>query len=218
MPETLQGEAALPGERPHPVLVRLLGLTPLLAVSDAAVTALTLAVVLTITLVLSSAAVSLGRALVPPEVRLPVHGVITATVVAGLQLLLQAWSLPLADRLGIYLALVAMSSLVLAHLQETALPSTPLRAMGSGLRNGIAAAWVLLLLGSVRELLARGSWLDGLGLVPGWGGALLSLPVDYRGLQLAASPAGGLLVLAGLVAATNAIGRHRAGRVAGSHG
>ena len=71
-------------------LVVLLGLCPLLAVTNTVINGIGLGLATTLTLVASNLAVSLARRSLRPEIRIPAYVVIIASVVTTIQLLMQA--------------------------------------------------------------------------------------------------------------------------------
>ena len=70
----------------NPALVQLLGLCPLLAISNTTVNAIGLGLATILTVVSSNIIVSLIRHWVRPEVRLPVFVLIIASVVTAIEL------------------------------------------------------------------------------------------------------------------------------------
>ncbi|HER19457.1 MAG TPA: electron transport complex subunit RsxE, partial [Chromatiales bacterium] len=82
MSEPRLSELALDGLwKNNPALVQVLGLCPLLAISNTTVNAIGLAVATLVTLVVSNGVVSMIRDWVRPEVRLPVYVMVIASVV-----------------------------------------------------------------------------------------------------------------------------------------
>ncbi len=84
-------------------LVVLLGLCPLLAVTNTVVNGLGLGLATILTLIFSNLAVSLARGLLRPEIRIPAYVLIIASVVTVIQLLMQAWLYDLYRVLGIFI-------------------------------------------------------------------------------------------------------------------
>ncbi|MEN8175178.1 MAG: Rnf-Nqr domain containing protein, partial [Pseudomonadota bacterium] len=71
-------------------LVALLGLCPLLAVTNTAINGLGLGLATTLVLTLSNTTVSLIRNLVRPEIRLPVYVMVIASFVTAVELSMNA--------------------------------------------------------------------------------------------------------------------------------
>ncbi|MCB1877351.1 MAG: electron transport complex subunit RsxE, partial [Chromatiales bacterium] len=84
-------------------LVALLGLCPLLAVTNTAINGLGLGLATTLILISSNVSVSLIRHLVRAEVRLPVFVLVIASFVTAVELMMSAWLYDLYKVLGIFI-------------------------------------------------------------------------------------------------------------------
>ena len=96
----------------NPGLVQLLGLCPLLAVSNTIDNAVGLGLATIFVLVLSNASISLIRHLVEDAIRLPVFVLIIATLTTCAELLIQAFDYSLYQSLGIFLPLIVTNCLI----------------------------------------------------------------------------------------------------------
>lgn len=184
--------------RRHPALYKLLGLTPLLAVTARVVDAALFGVILLLTLLASSLCVALLREWIAPATRLLAVLIISAAVVSVADILSRAWLYGWHDAVGIYLPLVATSALLLAWLEEEAMTRPLTAVMAGAAGEGLAMFWLLLGLSGARELLGHGTLLDGLNLFPAMPQSAPWLELPGAPLPLLAEPAGGLLLL-GLV-------------------
>ena len=101
-------------------LVVLLGLCPLLAVSNTVINALGLGLATTLTLVASNLAVSLSRPLLRPEIRIPAYVVIIASVVTVIELLMNAWFHDLYRVLGIFIPLIVTNCAIIGRAEAFA--------------------------------------------------------------------------------------------------
>ncbi|CAM5212277.1 electron transport complex subunit E [Alishewanella longhuensis] len=90
----------------NPGLVQLLGLCPLLGVTNTLTNALGLRVATLLVLLGSNMVVSLVRADVPNEIRIPIFVMIIASFVTVIQLLMNAYTFGLYQSLGIFLPLI----------------------------------------------------------------------------------------------------------------
>lgn len=188
--------------RHNPLLVRLLGLCPLLAVSTRLIDGITLALLLTVVSLWTSGLVSGTRYLIPPEARPICYALFLATGVGMVTLLLKTFRLDLAAQLGIYVPVMAGCCLLIAHSAEF----TSRESLAAGLRDGAgtAAAMAVFLIpfSAAREGLAYGTLLrDADQLMPALSPEfVLRLWPGDQGLTVAALPPGALLLL-GLVLA-----------------
>jgi electron transport complex protein RnfE len=198
--------------RGNPVLLRLLGLCPLLAVSDRVVTGIAIGVLFALTMLWIQTLVGAVRSLIPVSVRLPFQAVVAACGVTVLQLVVQAHLPALAAALGVYLPVLAGCCLIVARTTESAWRRPAALALRDGVVHGLAALAFVLIFSAVRELLGYGTLLRDLTLlVPGttWNGYGV-LPEGWR-LPIAAMPAGAMLLLGAFLALRNhvAAGRGR---------
>lgn len=152
--------------RDNPVFVQVLGMCPVLAVSNSAINALTMGLATTFVLTLSSLLVSMLRSFIPREVRIASFILIIATFVTVVDYLIQAISLELHAALGAFISLIVVNCLILGRAEAFASRNPPRRAVFDGLGMGLGFTFSLLCLGAVREVLGNGS-LFGLPLFGG---------------------------------------------------
>lgn len=186
-------------------LVQLLGLCPLLAISNTVVNALSLGLATVFVMAASSAAVSGIRQFVPHEIRIPVFVLIIAALVTVIDLAMNAFVHPLYLVLGIFIPLITTNCIVLARAEAFASKNSPLHATLDAVAMGLGLTWVLILLGGMRELAGNGTLFSGIDLVFGEtarGWVLHVLP-GFEGFLLAILPPGAFIALGLLIAARN---------------
>ena len=198
----------------NPALVQLLGLCPLLGVSNSTVNALGLALASAVVLVCSNTAVSLVRGVVNTAVRLPAFVMIIAALTTCIELLMQAFTYELYQILGIFIPLITTNCVILGRADGFAAKHNPLIAGFDGLVMGIGFCLVLVVLGGLRELFGTGALFANMHLLFGpvasdWQITLFS---DYKGFLLAILPPGAFIVLGLLIALKNRIDQHLAER------
>jgi Na+-translocating ferredoxin:NAD+ oxidoreductase subunit E len=189
-------------------LVQLLGLCPLLAVTDTVVSAACIGVVITVVLAASNAAVSLLRAIIPNEIRILAFTLIITAIVTAVQLSLNAYAYRVHVMLGIYVPLLATNCLVLARAERFAYRQPVPRAVLDGVIRGIGLASVLLALGALREIFGKGTLFAGVEKVLGPAAAthvIHVMPQKYN-LLLVSLPPGAFIGLALLIALKNRLG------------
>ena len=195
-------------------LVQLLGLCPLLAVTNSTINGMGMGLATLLTLTLTGLSISLIRNWVRPEVRVPVFVIIIAAIVTTIELAMNAWLHDLYKVLGIFIALIVTNCSVLARAEAFASRNKPLPAMFDGFMMGLGFAAVLITMGALREIIGNGTVLAGAELMFGdmaknWTIVLLH---DYRGFLLALLPPGAFITLGLVVALKNLIDRHAAQR------
>ncbi len=195
----------------NPALVQILGLCPLLAVSNTVLNGLGLGLATTLTLVASNAVVSLIRRWVRPEIRIPVFVMIIASVVTVIELMMNAWFHELYLILGIFIPLIVTNCTIIARAESFASKNALIPSVADGLFMGLGFTLVLLLLGTMREAIGFGTLLSHAELVFGPGGKALTITLweHYRGYLLAILPPGAFLGLGFIIAIKNSIDRKR---------
>lgn len=195
-------------------LVALLGLCPLLAVSNTLVNGMGLGIATTVVLVLSNTTVSLIRNWVRQEVRLPVFVLVIASFVTAVELSMNAWFHDLYKILGIFIPLIVTNCTIVGRAEAFASRNPVPRAALDGLAIGTGFTLVLMVLGGLRELIGQGTLFSGLDLMFGEGAKELvfSLGGDYQGLILAILPPGAFFGLGLLIALKYLIDRRLAAR------
>jgi Na+-translocating ferredoxin:NAD+ oxidoreductase subunit E len=191
-------------------IVALLGLCPLLAVSNTVINGLGLGLATTFTLIASNVTISRLRNRIPNEIRLPIFVLIIACIVTIIELLMKAWFYELYKVLGIFIPLIVTNCAILARAEMFAFKNPPDKAWQDGLAMGLGFTFVLLLLGGMRELLGTGVLFSHADLMFGdiaknWQVTLIK---DYQGMLIAILPPGAFIGLGLLIALKNLINEH----------
>lgn len=191
----------------NPGIVQLLGLCPVLAISNSVINALALGLATALVTMLSSGAVASIRHLVPNEIRNPIFILIIAALVTCVDLLMNAYLYDLYKVLGIFIPLITTNCIVLARAEAYASKNPVQESMLDGLAMGLGLTGVLVVLGGMRELIGHGTLFAGAELVFGETGRSLVLHIvpaelNYRFL-LATLPPGAFFSLGLLIAARN---------------
>jgi electron transport complex protein RnfE len=189
----------------NPGLVQLLGLCPLLAVSNTLVNAVSLGLATTLVMTLSSATVAPVRSYVPNEIRIPVFVLIIAVLVTVVQYLMNAYLYGLYIVLGIFVPLIVTNCIVLARAESFASKNPVLPSAFDGMMMGLGLTAVLAVLGGLREIVGKGTLLSGIDLLFGEQAKAWVIPVipDYHGFLLAILPPGAFIGLGLIIAAKN---------------
>ncbi len=192
-------------------LVQLLGLCPLLAVSNNAVTALALGIATLVALVLTNTGVATIRLVTQHDVRIPVFVLVIAAVVTSIELAIRARLPELHAAIGLFLPLIVSNCALMGRAEVFASRNAPHRAALDGFATGLGFLGVLLVIGVVRELVGTGHVFASAGTLLHWPALEMTVLPGYRGFLLASLPIGAFLVLATLIACRQAW-RARPGR------
>ena len=189
--------------------LQLLALCPLLAISDTVVKAIGFSVVVLLLLPLTTLLFGALRRWIDVTISLAASLLISAGLVTAVELLLQAWFHDLGASFTVFLPLLAVNVIMIDHALES--PSSLSPALNRSVRISVGIALTLLALGLARELVGRGSLLNGAGALLGsW-----AQPFEVKvfsvdmGFLLAMLPPGAFISLGLLIAARNWLARRR---------
>lgn len=145
--------------RRNPVTLQILGICSALAVTTSLTTAVTMSVALTAVLCLSGVAISLIRRHIPGSIRLIIQITIIASIVIVIDELLQAFAFGISRQLSIFVGLIVTNCLVLGRAEAFAMHNGVWPSFLDGLGNGLGYSLILILVGTIRELLGSGALL-----------------------------------------------------------
>ncbi|MCK9532168.1 MAG: electron transport complex subunit E [Gammaproteobacteria bacterium] len=143
--------------RENPVFVALLGMCPVLAVTNTATNSLAMGVSTLFVLVCSNVLISMLRHFIPKQVRIATYIVIIATFVTMVDYILQAVSPVVYAALGAFIQLIVVNCIILGRAESYASKNPVLSTAVNAAGMGLGFALALLMLGSVRELFGMGS-------------------------------------------------------------
>ncbi len=196
----------------NPGIIQLLGLCPLLAVSNTVVNALALGLATTLVMALSNGSVALIRNFIPNALRIPTFVLLIAVLVTIVTLVIQAYAQPLYLVLGIFLPLITTNCIVLARVEAFASKQPTVNSILDGIAMGLGITAVLVTLGALREVIGKGTLFSGFDLALGDFARNWTVTVfpDYPGFLLAILPPGAFFGLGLLIALRNALQSRKA--------
>jgi electron transport complex protein RnfE len=180
--------------RENPVFVQVLGMCPVLAVSNTAENALAMGLATAFVLLMSNILVSLLRDFIPKQVRIASYILIIATFVTVTDYAIQAISVELYKSLGAFISLIVVNCLILSRAEAFASKNTVGKSILDALGMGIGFTFALFCLGAVREILGNGTIFQ-------W--ALF--PEGFQNWIVMILPAGGFFTLAAWLLIINVI-------------
>ncbi|MCI7354190.1 MAG: electron transport complex subunit E [[Actinobacillus] rossii] len=191
--------------RNNPTVVQLLGLCPLLAVSNTATNALGLGLATLLVLTCTNTMISLFRKQIPHEIRIPIYVMIIATTVTAVQLLMNAYTYSLYQSLGIFIPLIVTNCIVIGRAEAFASKNSVAHAAFDGFAMGLGMTLSLFTLGALREILGNGTLFDGIHLLLGDWAKLLRIEFFHNdsNLLLAILPPGAFIGLGIILAVKN---------------
>ncbi|MFQ5568437.1 MAG: electron transport complex subunit RsxE [Rhodothermales bacterium] len=163
-PQTLQSEPTdmdtlLKGLwRDNPVFVQVLGMCPVLAVTNTVINSLVMGLATTFVLLMSSIFVSTFRKAIPKQVRIATYILIIATFVTIADYVIPAISLEVHRSLGAFIALIVVNCIILGRAEAFSSKNTLGKSVLDALGMGIGFTFAVLCLGVVREVLGNGTF------------------------------------------------------------
>lgn len=191
----------------NPGIVQLLGMCPLLAVTNTTVNALGLGLATIVVLTLSNLFVSLIRNLIIKEIRIMVYVIITASMVSSVQMLMEAFTPELYETLGLYIALIATNCIIIARAEMFATNENVFYSTLDGIANGLGFTLVLIVIGMCREFIGNGTLFGNMDTLFGEIGQDFEIRVfnQDKGFLISILPPGAFIALGLLVCIKNFI-------------
>lgn len=180
----------------NPVFVHLLGMCPVLAVSNSVINALSMGLATLFVLVMSSALVSMLRGVIPKQVRIAAFILIIATFVTVAEYVIQAISLEIHRGLGAFLSLIVVNCMILGQAESFASRNGVVKSVIAATGTSIGFLVAIFCMGAVREILGNGTF----------AGIDLFGP-EFQPWVIMILPGGGFFVLGGLLLVTNRINK-----------
>ncbi|HEX5393535.1 MAG TPA: electron transport complex subunit E [Rhodocyclaceae bacterium] len=195
------------------ILAQVLGMCPTLAVTTNFTNAFSLGLATAFVMGMSNGAVSLLRAFIPYEIRIPVFILIIAALVTVVDMAMNAWTHELYLILGIFIPLIVTNCIVLARVEAFAAKNTALKSTWDGFIMGFGLALVLGVLGLAREFIGQGTLFSGIEVVIPSLHAIQVLPESY-GFLIGILPPGAFVLLGFMIAIRNWLDARAAARKA----
>ena len=142
------------------ICCQVLGLCSALAVTNKLQNALAMGFGVVFVVILSSFAVSALRKYIPQEYRIITYMVLTSALVIFFDQLLKAYFSELSNQLGPYVALIITNCIVMGRQEAFAIKNPMWLSIVDGAANSMGYMFALMIIGSIREVLAFGSILN----------------------------------------------------------
>ena len=149
----------------NPIALQVLGICSALAVTTRLDASLVMGAGVIAVMAMSNVIISLLRNLIPSKIRIIVQLVVVSGAVIIVDQVLQAYMFDLAKQLSVFIGLIITNCIVMGRLEAYAMGNPPWRSLLDGIGNGLGYAWIIAVVGVVREILGSGKLL-GVQLVP----------------------------------------------------
>ena len=149
----------------NPIALQVLGICSALAVTSKLYPTLITCVALTATITLSNFFISLIRNIVPSNIRIIVQMTIISSLVIIVDQLLKAYDYETSKTLSVFVGLIITNCIVMGRAEAYAMQNGPYMSMVDGFGNGLGYSVILIIVGSIRELIGSGQLL-GVQILP----------------------------------------------------
>lgn len=178
----------------NPIFVIVLGMCPTLAVTTSVVNALGMGLAATFVLICSNIMISLIKDITPASIRIPVYIVVIAAFVSIVDMIMEAYLPGLHKNLGLFIPLIVVNCIILGRAEAFAGKNTVLMSIADAIGMGLGFTLSLIIVGTIREILGAGTWLN-----------IRVMPVGYDPMLIAILAPGAFITLGFLMAIKNMI-------------
>ncbi len=144
----------------NPILVQVLGICSALAVTSQLKPAIVMGLAVTVITAFANVIISVIRNTIPNRIRIIVQLVVVAALVTIVSQILKAFAYDISVALSVYVGLIITNCILMGRLEAFAMMNKPWPSFLDGVGNGLGYAFILVVVGGVRELLGRGTLLD----------------------------------------------------------
>lgn len=149
----------------NPIVAQVLGICSALAVTSQLKPAIVMGLSVTVITAMSNVIISLLRKTIPNSIRIIVQLVVVAALVTIVSMILKAYAYDVSVQLSVYVGLIITNCILMGRLEAFAMHNGVFASLLDGIGNGLGYAWVLVVVGFLRELLGSGTLL-GFTIVP----------------------------------------------------
>lgn len=149
----------------HPILVQVLGICSALAVTSQLKPAIVMGLAVTVITSFANVIISILRKTIPNRIRIIVQLVVVAALVTIVSQVLKAFAYDVSVQLSVYVGLIITNCILMGRLEAFAMVNKPWPSFLDGIGNGLGYAYILVIVGAVRELFGRGT-LMGYTIIP----------------------------------------------------
>lgn len=141
----------------NPIALQVLGICSALAITTKLETALVMSLALTSVVAFSNLFISLIRNQIPSSVRIIIQMTIIASLVIVVDQILKAYSYEISKQLSVFVGLIITNCIVMGRAEAYAMKSPPLMSFLDGIGNGLGYSFILIVIGTIKELFGFGT-------------------------------------------------------------
>ena len=143
----------------NPIVAQVLGICSALAVTSQLEPAIVMGLSVTVITAFSNVIISLIRNTIPSRIRIIVQLVVVAALVTIVSMFLKAYAYDVSVQLSVYVGLIITNCILMGRLEAFAMMNGPWESFLDGIGNGLGYAWILVVVGFIRELFGSASLL-----------------------------------------------------------
>ncbi|MBP3785438.1 MAG: NADH:ubiquinone reductase (Na(+)-transporting) subunit D [Bacteroidaceae bacterium] len=144
----------------NPILVQVLGICSALAVTSKLEPSIVMGLSVTVITAFSNVIISLLRKTIPNRIRIIIQLVVVAALVTIVSMVLKAFAYDVSVELSVYVGLIITNCILMGRLEAFAMSNEPWPSFLDGVGSGLGYAWILVVVGAVRELFGSGTLLN----------------------------------------------------------
>lgn len=144
----------------NPILVQVLGICSALAVTAKLEPSIVMGLSVIVITACSNVIISIIRKTIPLRIRIIIQLVVVATLVTVVSMVLKAFAYDVSVQLSVYVGLIITNCILMGRLEAFAMQNGPWESFLDGVGSGLGYAYILVIIGGVRELLGSGTLLD----------------------------------------------------------
>lgn len=141
----------------NPIVSQVLGICSALAVTSQLEPAIVMGLSVTVITAFSNVIISLIRNSIPSRIRIIVQLVVVAALVTIVSQVLKAFAYDVSVQLSVYVGLIITNCILMGRLEAFAMMNSPWPSFLDGIGNGLGYAWILVVVGFIREVLGSAS-------------------------------------------------------------
>lgn len=149
----------------NPIALQILGICSALAVTTRLDTSLVMGLGVIFVCSLANVIISSIRSLIPNKIRIIVQLVVVSGAVIVFDQVLKAYMFDLSKQLSVFVGLIITNCIVMGRLEAFAMMNKPWPSFLDGIGNGLGYAWIIAVVGAIREIFGSGKLL-GMQVVP----------------------------------------------------
>lgn len=141
----------------NPITVQVLGICSALAITVQIQQSVIMSVAVLFVLILGNMTISVIRNMIPSRIRIIVQLVVVAALVILVDEILSAFLPDISEKLSVFVGLIITNCIIMGRFEAFAMGNKPWPSALDGLGNSLGYAWILVVLGVVREVFGSGA-------------------------------------------------------------